>query len=113
MDPATCQEEKHLIDVFNAVKLLIPWISKLGAFVAEIHTQDPQDEPVLVPVAALRFTHHTTNADFAFGDDHENRQESIFKLFLNYFWNRLKPEDMEETWTPSSNCEICSEQGRF
>ena len=50
-----CQEEKHLIDVFNAVKLLIPWISKFGTLVAEIHTQDPQDEPVLVPVAALRW----------------------------------------------------------
>ena len=38
VDPANCQEEKHLIDVFNAVKLLIPWISKFGTFVAEIHT---------------------------------------------------------------------------
>merc|ERR1712137_1449920 len=52
--------------------------------------------PVLVPVQALRFTHHTINSEFAFGEDHDNRQESIFKLFLNYFWGRLHPEDLEE-----------------
>ena len=35
---------------------------------------------------AMRFTPHTINADLVFGDDHENRQESIFKLLLNYLW---------------------------
>ena len=38
------------------------------------------DDPFLVPVHALRFTHHSINADLAFGEDHDNRQESIFKL---------------------------------
>ena len=54
------------------------------------------DEPGLVPVQALRFTHHTINSDFAFGEEHHNRQESIFKLFLLYFWGRLQPEEFEE-----------------
>ena len=33
------------------------------------------DEPVPVPVQALRITHQTINAEFAFGGDHDNRQE--------------------------------------
>ena len=45
----------------------------------------PTDDPIEIPVAAIRFTHHTVNTDFAFGEDHKNTQESIFKLFLNLF----------------------------
>ena len=32
------------------------------------------DEPVQLPVDIQRFTHHTVNADLAFGEDHDNRQ---------------------------------------
>merc|ERR1712008_399901 len=34
--------------------------------------------------------------EFAFGEYHENRQESIFKLFLIYFWGHSEPEQLEE-----------------
>jgi len=44
------------------------------------HDMTLSDDPFLVPVHALRFTHHSINADLAFGEDHDNRQESIFKL---------------------------------
>ena len=38
-------------------------------------------EPVLAPVAVVRFTHHTISSDLAFGDEHENRRKPIFNLF--------------------------------
>merc|ERR1711956_56436 len=34
--------------------------------------------------------------EFAFGEYHENRQESIFKLFLIYFWGHSESEQLEE-----------------
>ena len=42
---------------------------------------DLSDHPVLLLVAILRWTHHTVNADVAFGEEREDRQESIFRLF--------------------------------
>ena len=39
----------------------------------------PSDEPVLLPVAALRFTHHTVNSELAFREYHENCQESMLE----------------------------------
>ena len=35
---------------------------------------------VIGPVAALRFSNTGVHAELAFGEHHENRQESIFKL---------------------------------
>ena len=55
----------------------------------------PSDEPMLLPVAALRFTHYTVNAELAFGEDHENCQASIFKLFDALFRAHLHPEELE------------------
>jgi hypothetical protein len=54
-----------------------------------------RDEPVLLPVVMLRFTHHTINVGLAFGEDHENRQESIFKLFDTRFRYQLQPNEIE------------------
>jgi len=39
----------------------------------------PSDEPVLLPVAALRFTHHTVNSELAFREYRENCQESMLE----------------------------------
>lgn len=69
--------------------------SELVAFASTIPDITPTDDPVLLPVSALRFTHHTVNANFAFGDDHNNSQESIFKLFLIFFWGRVLPEELD------------------
>ena len=54
-------------------------------------------EPILasIPVLALRQTHKFMNASLAFGDNHDNSQESIFKLFDNLFRERVVPGDME------------------
>ena len=57
-------------------------------------TMAPVDEPVMVPVAVIRFTHHTVNAELAFGEDHENRQESIFKSVDGLFRGDLQPRDL-------------------
>jgi hypothetical protein len=51
--------------------------------------------PVMVPLAALRFTHHTINSNLAFGDDHEHSQESLFKLFHLLFEGSLELSDVE------------------
>eukprot|EP00747_Dinoflagellata_sp_TGD_P151326 gnl/TRDRNA2_/TRDRNA2_177203_c1_seq9.p1 gnl/TRDRNA2_/TRDRNA2_177203_c1~~gnl/TRDRNA2_/TRDRNA2_177203_c1_seq9.p1 ORF type:complete len:431 (+),score=89.94 gnl/TRDRNA2_/TRDRNA2_177203_c1_seq9:187-1293(+) len=69
--------------------------AELVQFASTIPDITPTDDPILLPVSALRFTHHTVNANFAFGDDHNNSQESIFKLFLNLFWGRVLPEEMD------------------
>ena len=50
--------------------------------------------PIRVPVAALRFTHHSVNADLAFGESHGNRQNSILKMIDGLFQDHLQPEDM-------------------
>ena len=55
----------------------------------------PSDEPMLLLVAALRFTHHTVNAELAFGEDHENCQASIFQLLDALFRGHLHPEELE------------------
>ena len=60
-------------------------INKRPSFIDGISALPCSGKLVLVPVQALRFTHRSVNADFAFGDNHENNQESIVKLFLNYF----------------------------
>ena len=73
-------------------------INEMAEFVRDIAETQCSDQPTLVPVQALplRFTHHTINSEFAFGENHDNRQGYIFKLFLNCFWGRLEPEQMEE-----------------
>ena len=45
---------------------------------------------ILVSVAALRVTRHSVNADLAFGEGHENRQESIFKMIDGLFRGHLQ-----------------------
>ena len=42
---------------------------------------DLSDHPVLLPVAILRWTHHPVNVDLAFGEEREDWQESLFRLF--------------------------------
>ena len=83
----------HTLDPRGVLELLLSvpipdcYISstELVAFESTIPDITPTDDPILLPVSALRFTHHTVNANFAFGDDHNNSQESIFKLFLIFF----------------------------
>ena len=55
----------------------------------------PQQEVAMVPVAALRFTHHTVNSNLAFGEEHEHHQGSSFKLFLNLFQRQVELDDLE------------------
>ena len=50
-----------------------------------------------LPVEILRFTHHTINADTAFGDDHDNRQESILKPFDSFFAVCCSPVRLSRT----------------
>ncbi|CAE7758716.1 unnamed protein product [Symbiodinium sp. CCMP2456] len=48
-----------------------------------------------IPILALRQTHGHVNASLAFGDDHGNSQESIFKLVEQLFRGRVTPGEME------------------
>ena len=71
-----------------------PYMEEVEAFAYSVSTMAPVDEPVMVPVAVIRFTHHTVNAELAFGEDHENRQESIFKSVDGLFRGDLQPRDL-------------------
>jgi hypothetical protein len=69
-------------------------MKEVEAFAISVSTMAPSDEPVMVPVAMILFTHHTVNAELAFGEDHENRQESIFKLADGLFRGHIQPRDL-------------------
>ena len=71
-----------------------PYMEEVEAFAYSVSTMAPVDEPVMVPVAVIRFTHHTVKAELAFGEDHENRQESIFKSVDGLFRGDLQPRDL-------------------
>ncbi|CAE7265100.1 unnamed protein product, partial [Symbiodinium necroappetens] len=79
----------------GAMSWLFPTFAEVAEFARSIPALRPSDEAEPLPVLALRFTHHAVNAHFAFGEEHENRQESIFKLFLGLFMGHLKPEELE------------------
>ena len=82
MEHRDAQHESHnarLQMMLGSMEQLMPPLPELLKFVCNVPLLSPTNEPILVPVAVLRFTHHTVNGDFAFGEDHENRQESIFK----------------------------------
>ncbi|CAE7027349.1 unnamed protein product, partial [Symbiodinium sp. CCMP2456] len=79
----------------GAMSWLFPTFPEVSEFARSIPTLRPFDGNRLLPVLALRFTHKAVNAHFAFGEEHENRQESIFKLFLGFFMGHLKPEELE------------------
>eukprot|EP00973_Karenia_brevis_P071331 9907947-Karenia_brevis.AAC.1 len=55
----------------------------------------PSYDAVLVPVAALRFTHSTINSNLAVGEDHDNCLQSIFKLIDALFRGHLEPTEVE------------------
>ena len=74
---------------------LNPYMIEVQDFARTIPNMTPSDEPVMVPVAVLRFTHHSVNADLAFGESHENKQESIFKLVDALFRGHIQPEHIE------------------
>eukprot|EP00747_Dinoflagellata_sp_TGD_P151320 gnl/TRDRNA2_/TRDRNA2_177203_c1_seq3.p1 gnl/TRDRNA2_/TRDRNA2_177203_c1~~gnl/TRDRNA2_/TRDRNA2_177203_c1_seq3.p1 ORF type:complete len:341 (+),score=24.16 gnl/TRDRNA2_/TRDRNA2_177203_c1_seq3:51-1025(+) len=69
--------------------------SELVEFVHTIPDITPTDDPILLPVSAIRLTHHTVNEAFACGDDHNESQESMFKLFLNLLWGRVLPDELD------------------
>lgn len=82
----------------EAVGSVVPYVGKLAVFLQEIQSliqTRGSRHPVLIPVSAIRFTHHTVNAAMAFGEEHGNSQESIFKLFDQLFRGNLKPEEVE------------------
>mmetsp|Transcript_22082 Transcript_22082/g.40576 ORF Transcript_22082/g.40576 Transcript_22082/m.40576 type:complete len:872 (+) Transcript_22082:51-2666(+) len=60
------------------------------------HLQHSVSMSAEVPVHSLRFTHQTVNSDFAFGEDHENSQESIFRLFHMLFTGQLQITELGE-----------------
>ncbi|CAE7301806.1 unnamed protein product [Symbiodinium sp. CCMP2592] len=74
---------------------LLPTFQEVAKFARSIPSLRPSGQVQHLPVLALRFTHKAVNAHFAFGEEHENRQESIFKLFMGLFMGNLKPEELE------------------
>ena len=64
----------------GAAKRVMPKLPEFVESAQTILSIEPIDDPVLLLVTALRFTHYTVHAELAFGEDHENRQESIFKV---------------------------------
>ena len=73
--------------VMSDLSAAIPGLENMSRHVRKILDANPDGEELVlaVPVFMLRFTHYTINAEMSFGDDHENRQESIFKLFDTLF----------------------------
>ena len=57
----------------RAILWLYPAFRGLTIFAKGIPTIKATDEPKLIPLLALRFTHKGINANFAFGEDHGNR----------------------------------------
>ncbi|OLP95908.1 hypothetical protein AK812_SmicGene21905 [Symbiodinium microadriaticum] len=88
-------ELQRQTDNVRAMSWLFPAFPEVAEFGRSIPAVEPSDEARPLPVLALRFTHKAVNAHFAFGEEHENRQESIFKLFLGLFMGHLKPEELE------------------
>ena len=72
----------YLVDVLNFIEQELPSLQATTS-------------PVMVPLAALRFTHYTINSNLAFGDGHEHSQESISKLFHMLFEERVTLSNVE------------------
>ncbi|CAE8716192.1 unnamed protein product [Polarella glacialis] len=92
-----CGEEKdrQLSKLEFQENVCAPFMKEVNRFAQCVPDIVPTAEPIMVPVAALRFTHHTVNSDLAFGEGHENRQESIFKLIDALFRGTLVTTDLE------------------
>ena len=90
------------------VSEVIPCATQLGDFLhrlqqqGDIHTQAssealsefmPEAE-MEIPVWLLRWTHAGINGKFAFGDDHEHSQESIFQLLEQLLYDRITSIDL-------------------
>ena len=75
----------------KGTKSVAPYMEEVTEFAMLIPDMRHSDDIISVPVGALRFTHHTVNAEMAFGEDHENKQESIFKLIDGLFRGHILP----------------------
>jgi len=67
----------------------LPW------WVNESTWEQRREQPVAVPVFAVRFTHAFVNASLAFGDEHGNAQENILKLYEQLFRGRVELSEIE------------------
>eukprot|EP00435_Cladocopium_sp_Y103_P058701 s678_g20.t1 len=80
----------------EAVSQVLPSCDGLAYFVSVTLPRLTAGTATTVPIQALRWTHHGINAQLAFGENHENSQESIFKLFEQLFRQRLTPLELTE-----------------
>ena len=95
------EKQGHQSDLDKLAQALPPAVRQAAAWIRDelpllVETHELL-EPTLasIPIFALRQTHMFMNASLAFGDNHDNSQESIFKLFDNLFRGRVAPGDME------------------
>ncbi|CAE7698993.1 unnamed protein product [Symbiodinium sp. CCMP2592] len=82
LPPAVCQTAAWIRDE-------LPRLLKSAAM-------QPRGIRTQIPILALRHTHKSVNAALAFGDDHENAQENILKLFDQLFRGHVQPHEVEE-----------------
>lgn len=69
-------------------KALAPYMEEVATFAMSIPDMQPSDDPISVPVGA------SVNSEMAFGEDHANKQESIFKLIDGLFRGHIMPESL-------------------
>lgn len=81
---------------FEAVSQVLPSCDGLAHFVSVTLPNLTTGTEATVPILALRWTHKGINAQLAFGENHENSQEFIFKLFEQLFRQRLTPLELTE-----------------
>ncbi|CAE7780784.1 unnamed protein product [Symbiodinium sp. CCMP2592] len=95
------ERQRQLSDMDKLAQALPPAVRQAAAWIRDelplLLERQELLEPALasIPILALRQTHKFMNASLAFGDNHDNSQESIFKLFDNLFRGRVEPGDME------------------
>lgn len=80
----------------RSYSVIQPCWKELLSFATNMSQLTPcPDSIVPLPVSAIRFTHHSVNAHLAFGEDHDNNQESIFNLFDWLFRGTFAIEDID------------------
>eukprot|EP00929_Paragymnodinium_shiwhaense_P034054 TRINITY_DN18572_c0_g1_i1.p1 TRINITY_DN18572_c0_g1~~TRINITY_DN18572_c0_g1_i1.p1 ORF type:complete len:527 (+),score=37.62 TRINITY_DN18572_c0_g1_i1:117-1583(+) len=89
---SSCEEKERQLAVLEG---LMPHSLELADFLNDIQHLPCSGDLAIVPVRAIRFTHHTVNSDFAFGDSGHD-QHSILSLFMDLFTGQAESENFRE-----------------
>eukprot|EP00435_Cladocopium_sp_Y103_P045057 s253_g12.t2 len=92
----TLQRKVDELTKLETCSQVLPSSAELAGFLRDTLPKLRPGMYTTVPIQALRWTHNGINAQLAFGDDHENAQESIFKLFEQLFRERWTSLELTE-----------------